>query len=302
MKVIILGGTGMLGLALVRVLGGSERLVVSATHRRASQDGAGIEWRRFDAASCSDDDIRRVIADAAVVVNAIGVIKPYIDDRDSAKVQRALAINGVFPHRLAQAAAASGARVLQIATDCVFSGVTGGYTEDSAHDALDAYGKTKSLGEVHAPRFHNLRVSIIGPEAGRRTSLLEWVLGQPKDARLKGFVNHLWNGVTTYHFARLCLGAIESELTLPPVLHVLPGDTVTKADLVEQCASAWDRRDLTIDRCDAPQVVNRTLATTQPAVNERLWQAAGFAAPPSIRDMVREQAGWWRTVCEASVG
>ena len=41
--------------------------------------------------------------------------------------------------------------ILQIATDCVYSGATGGYTESSSHDALDVYGKTKSLGEVALP-------------------------------------------------------------------------------------------------------------------------------------------------------
>ena len=99
--------------------------------------------------------------------------------------------------------------MIQIATDCVYSGKTGGYNEDSLHDALDAYGKTKSLGEVRSSTFLNIRSSIIGPEINHKVLLLEWFLKQPKGAVLNGFSNHLWNGVTTLQFAELCLTIIK---------------------------------------------------------------------------------------------
>ena len=44
-------------------------------------------------------------------------------------------------------------KVIQIATDCVFDGLKGNYTEDDKHNAIDVYGKTKSLGEVSADNF-----------------------------------------------------------------------------------------------------------------------------------------------------
>src|SRR5207244_6584362 len=110
-------------------------------------------------------------------------------------VRRAVAVNSLFPYALSDVAEAAGARVLQIATDCVFSGREGSYREDSPHDPLDVYGKTKSLGEVQAPHFLNLRCSIVGPEIRGFRSLLCWFLAQPRNARLRGFVNHWWNGV-----------------------------------------------------------------------------------------------------------
>jgi len=58
--------------------------------------------------------------------------------------------------------------------------------------------------------FH-LRASIIGPEPKAHVSLLDWFLGQKKDAAVNGFTNHQWNGVTTLHFARLCHGIITHE-------------------------------------------------------------------------------------------
>ena len=82
---------------------------------------------------------------------------------------------------------------MQIATDCVYSGKKGSYNEDDLHDALDVYGKTKSLGEAQSPNLLNIRCSIIGPEQGKHVSLLEWFLTQEPGAKLQGFAHHHWN-------------------------------------------------------------------------------------------------------------
>ena len=114
--------------------------------------------------------------------HAIGVIKPYIRDDDAAAVERALRVNGLFPHILARAAERSGCRVLQIATDCVYAGTIGNYREAAPHDALDVYGKTKSLGEVNSAAVHHLRCSIIGPNCSA-ASATRWRGPSAKEAR-----------------------------------------------------------------------------------------------------------------------
>lgn len=291
--VVILGGSGMLGSALVATLGADPEIALHASVRTSDLAGMcakrapGARWFVADAGSLETSPTR-----ADWIVNAIGVIKPYIRDDDSSSVERAISVNGMLPHRLAAHARKTGARVLQIATDCVYSGTKGGYTERDAHDALDVYGKTKSLGEVHAPGFHGLRCSIIGPEGRSRRSLLEWFLGQPRGAKVNGFTNHLWNGVTTLHFARLVHGAIRDDLALPALQHVVPADTISKADLLQVFAEYYRRTDVTISPGPAKEAVDRTLGTLAPAENERLWRSAGYERPPSIRDMVRELSEW----------
>ena len=64
-------------------------------------------------------------------------------------------------------------KLIHITTDCVFTGLTGFYTETSTHDSLDIYGKTKSLGEPEKATV--IRTSIIGEELYNKKSLLEWV-------------------------------------------------------------------------------------------------------------------------------
>ena len=209
MRVVVLGASGMLGSTLVRVLAAEPdvHVVACARDTRAAQSlarpPAPSTWQTFDANSADDRAFDGAIAGASWVINAIGVIKSYIRDTDADEVERAIDVNARFPHRLARAAERHGASVLQIATDCVYAGTRGAYVETDAHDALDVYGKTKSLGEVHAPHVHHLRTSIIGPEPAHFVSLLEWFRRQPRGATVNGFVNHHWNGVTTLQFARV---------------------------------------------------------------------------------------------------
>ena len=136
--VVVLGGTGMLGAMVVEVLARDPRFAVVATTRRSFEpDDRPVTWRKLDALAATMEDCSCAIAGAEWVINCIGITKPLIADDDAAKVEQAIRINALFPHTLAAAAEASAIRVLQIATDCVFSGARGGYREDSPNDALD---------------------------------------------------------------------------------------------------------------------------------------------------------------------
>ena len=296
MKAVVLGGSGMLGAMVVGCLAADDASAVSATVQ-SDEARATLESRfprvglsRLDARTASPDQIARVLEGAAWAINAIGIIKPHIRDDNAAEVERAIDVNSIFPHRLARAAEQTGTRVIQIATDCVYSGGRGEYVETDEHDARDVYGKSKSLGEVRSPAVHHLRCSIIGPELKHHVSLLDWFRGQAQGATVNGFVNHRWNGVSTLHFGRLCRGIISSGVTLPHLVHVLPGDVVTKADLLAELAAAYGRHDVTIRRVDAQTVIDRTLTPRQPELNAALWAAAGYATPPAIGAMVRELA------------
>lgn len=223
-------------------------------------------------------------------MNCIGLIKHRIQDHQHDSTEQAIRVNALFPHILADAAQESGCRVLQIATDCVYSGAKGSYIESDPHDAIDVYGKSKSLGEVGALSMHHLRCSIIGRELKDHRSLLDWFLGHPQGARVQGFSNHLWNGVTTLHFARICLGIIREGTALPHLCHVIPADVLHKGDLLKLVRRTFGREDLQVDLQPAPQAVDRSLATSNTALNRRIWAAAGYPAPPTLGDMVAELA------------
>lgn len=294
-RVVVLGASGMLGSMITDWLERDRSLEIVATvrtgelARRLTDRLPRLKALVLDATS-SPENLAARIRGASWVVNAVGITKPYVKDDVPHEVERAVRVNALFPLALAQAAASEGARVLQIATDCVFSGREGGYNESSPHDPLDVYGKTKSLGEVRGEGVHHLRCSIVGPEPRTRAFLLEWLRHQPCGASVNGFTDHLWNGVTTLHFARLCHAVVRDDRELPPLAHVVPTGVVTKRELLRDMAATFGRGDLVLHSVPSGKPVDRTLATLNPARNQTLWRAAGYDEPPSIKDMLQELA------------
>ena len=63
------------------------------------------------------------------------------------QIKAAIKVNSLFPFQLSKIIKLKKNKIYQI-TDCVFSGEKGNYNEMSEHDALDVYGKTKSLGKL----------------------------------------------------------------------------------------------------------------------------------------------------------
>ena len=178
--VLVLGASGMLGHALMHELTEHlPHLTVLGTAR--SLDSLPEPFRSTFASRLVDGvdvldpvSVSSVIADLRpeTVINAVGVIKQAPGVDDSVLTTQ---INALLPHLLARDCAAAGARLVQISTDCVFSGRAGRYTEVDLPDPVDFYGRSKLLGEVPTPHV-TLRTSIIGPELRHGGSLLEWFL------------------------------------------------------------------------------------------------------------------------------
>ena len=286
-KVMILGVTGMLGSAVAAEFSNFDGEVVY-TSRKLSGDALQHKTRSFDVIKDSVNEITDTLTPSDYVINCIGVIKPYISDLSVEQRRYAIEVNAEFPYLLEKASSTLGFKVLQIATDCVYSGSVGSYVEGDAHDAIDVYGKSKSLGEVPSPNFMHLRASIIGPEVNRSTSLLEWVRSQEKDASISGYSDHLWNGVSTKHFGRICRGIIENQGFNSGVQHLVPSNSVSKFQLVSQITEILNRTDIQVAEAPSGNFIDRTLATSSPDLNLRIWQDAGYKEVPKVEQLVDE--------------
>jgi dTDP-4-dehydrorhamnose reductase len=294
-KVLILGASGMLGSMLVDCLSRSDRFEITGAARSASglldrfrEIYSDVVWRDFTYDLDQRTRAFESLGEFDWIINAIGITKPLIKDDNPSQIENAVLVNCILPHDLGRYAMQTGAKVLQIATDCVYSGAKGFYVESDAHDALDVYGKTKSIGESWQPSVHNLRCSIIGPEPKDFKFLIEWFRRQPERSAVNGFTNHSWNGVTTLHFARFCEGIMNSNITLDHVQHVVPRGTVTKAQMLRDFAKAYGREDIVINDVQAKSIVDRTLATQFPERNAEIWSAAGYKTPPTVSEMIAE--------------
>lgn len=296
-RVFILGGTGMLGSAVLSVLS-DKGLSVTATTRNL--DIVAPQLRKlflpFDALSEDPSSLLSDLGEGDYVVNCIGIIKHHLRDDVATDRRMAIAINSLLPYRVAELAEQQGFRVIQIATDCVYSGQGGSYNEDAQHDAVDVYGQSKSLGEVPSARFLNVRCSIIGPEQKNGDSLLEWVLSHPSGSSFTGYLDHFWNGVTTDAFARVVAGIAQGGSVLSGTFHLVPHDSVNKDELSRLILDAYGRTDVVVVPTTTGAPVDRTLSTIHENVNRELWTAGGYDVPPSIESMVRTLASTTSTL------
>jgi dTDP-4-dehydrorhamnose reductase len=276
--VLILGASGMLGNAMLRLFSGNEGYRVLGTVRsgRAARllpeslrplllDGVDVE--QFDS-------LARGIARAKpdVVINCIGVVKQLAEADDPLT---ALPINSMLPHRLARLCELAGARLVHVSTDCVFSGSKGMYLESDFPDADDLYGRSKYLGEVDYPHAVTLRTSIIGHELDGARSLLCWFLAQTGPVR--GFTKAVFSGLPTVELARVVRDFVLPHPELHGLYHVSAAP-IDKYTLLKLVAEVYGK-EIEITPHDQ-LVIDRSLDST------RFKTATGYA-PPAWPELVR---------------
>ena len=233
MKVLVLGGNGMLGHKLVQAW--ETKFDVFTTLRENFSDykhfGIFNSYKVFD--KINVEKIKRfeqVIKQIKpqVIFNAIGIIKQLPSSKN---VVKTLNVNSIFPHLLAEIAEKHNSRLINISTDCVFSGKKGEYTEKDYADAEDLYGKSKNFGEVTEGNCLTLRTSIIGRELSAGHSLVEWFLGN-RGKTVKGFKNAIYTGFPTIVLAKIISDIIENYPNMHGLYH-LSSNKISKYELLK---------------------------------------------------------------------
>jgi dTDP-4-dehydrorhamnose reductase len=277
MKILVLGATGMLGNAVLRLFAqdrihqvfgsirstGALRLLPRDLHSNVI---SGVDVENIDS-------LTRLIAvvHPDVVINCVGLVKQLAEADDPLA---AIPINALLPHRLARLCEVSGARLVHMSTDCIFSGAKGMYTEADASDAKDLYGRSKYLGEVDYPHAITLRTSIIGHELDGARSLIGWFLAQ--EGSVKGYKHAIFSGLPTVEVARVIRDHVIPHPELRGVYHV-SAEPINKFDLLTLVAKTYRK---TIDISAEDQlVIDRSLDST------RFRQATGFA-PKSWPELI----------------
>lgn len=271
-KVLVLGATGMLGNAVLRLFAKSAGYEVVASARSTSalrllpaelsdRVICGVDVENMDSLISLFSRVR-----PDVVVNCIGLVKQLAEADDPLS---AIPINALLPHRLARLCGLAGARLVHVSTDCVFSGAKGMYTETDMSDAKDLYGRSKYLGEVDYPHAITLRTSIIGHELTGAHSLVGWFLSQQDSVR--GYRRAIFSGLPTVELARVIRDYVIPHPELHGLYHV-SAEPVNKFDLLTLVAQAYGK---TIDITpDDNLAIDRSLDST------RFRQATDYQTQP----------------------
>jgi dTDP-4-dehydrorhamnose reductase len=281
MRLLILGGSGMLGHKLLQVA--SERFETYATLHAslAGSHAANVldPSRTIEHIAADRLDSVAGALDAArpdVVVNCIGIVKQREDAHDPIT---SITVNALFPHQLADLCRQRGARLIQISTDCVFSGHGSRYTETDLPDPEDLYGRSKLLGEVEGEGCLTIRSSMIGRELGTDHGLVEWVLSQ-RGRTVRGFRRAIFSGLTTLELSRIICEVAERHRDLHGLWHVA-AEPISKLELLHLIRDTYSL-DLTIEPADQP-AIDRSLD------GARFRAATGLTAP-TWPEMIREMA------------
>ena len=296
-KILILGASGMLGIEVLREFSKKKNVIIYATIRNTAdkkiiknylkKDFEKIRWIKFRIEKNYINRLKILVKNKDFIINCIGTIKPYINEQKASSIENATNVNSVFPHRL-NSVVNRKCKIFQIATDCVYNGKDGNYRENSDHNAIDIYGKSKSIGEVKSENFYNIRCSIIGKEIKNFKSLLCWFLGQKKNASIFGFKDHLWNGVTTFHFAKIVTIIILKKVKIPNMLHIIPNHPINKYKLLKLFQKRFKRSDIKINKINSNLTINRTLKTNYININKLINFKLGNKKIQSIEKMIDE--------------
>lgn len=236
MKILVVGGNGMLGHALLRSWSSAHDVRVTLRRPKRDYERFGMfseENSFFDVDVRNMESVGNIIRHLRpdIVVNAVGIIKQRAESKQAVV---AIYTNALFPHLLAECCELHGARVIHLSTDCVFSGARGMYHESDFADGDTLYGRSKLLGEIAYPRGLTLRTSIIGLELDNRSSLIEWYLAQSNP--VSGYTKAIYSGVTTSEIARVIEEIALNHTDLAGLYHVA-SEPISKYELLTKLSA-----------------------------------------------------------------
>lgn len=266
--ILTLGITGMLGHTLFQKLTYNINFTTYGTTRKALPSSVQRSLIYENIQANNLENIANIISTLKpkFVINCIGIIKQLPSAKDSIPT---ISINALFPHQLAQICLQHNVKLIQISTDCVFSGNKGNYTEQDNPDPIDLYGRTKLLGEVTYNNCLTLRTSIIGRELSSQNGLVEWFISQ-KGKTVKGYDRAIYTGLTTQALAQIIEKIILEHPSLSGLWHV-SSEPITKYQLLNIINETFHLK-ITIER-DQTFICNRSLNS------DRFRQHTGFILP-----------------------
>ena len=226
MKILILGGDGMIGHKMAQSL-------INFDLYLNSRSNSNYLKEHFPNSTLSDVDflnqnieelLNKILPD--YIINAVGITIR----RGASNNKKTNLINSQLPNQIDFWCKENQKKQIHFSTDCVFSGDKGNYNDLDLHDAKDDYGKSKGEGEINSNSTLTIRSSMIGREIYNKTELLEWVISN-KNNKIKGFENVIYSGVTTLWMSNTVNEIIKNYPDLNGIYNI-SSSPISKYDLI----------------------------------------------------------------------
>lgn len=243
-KILIFGGSGMLGKHLVAALEEYACEVTAPAHTQVdlSDTRAALEV------------VTAVHPDT--VINCAGLPRPR------AHFSRLIQENAVNALNLWDCIRDT-AHYVHISTDCVFSGsmpFPNRYASTAYPDPVDYYGRSKLLGEPLDPEALIIRTSFIGLEHG----LMNWFLGQAH--AVEGWTKVYWSGSTALAVAQLLASKINDGIAGSGIVHCAMRTPLCKYEVLGLIKSFFGGSEI--------------IPVSTPVINRALLATPGWELPP----------------------
>ncbi len=273
MRIIVFGANGMAGHMVALYL------------QEQGHEVTGFVKRKNDMFPCIEGNamdtklVKEILAGESInydiIINCIGILNKAVD----AKLAEGIYINSVLPHLLEECVSGTKTRVIHISSDCVFSGNTGHYRENSHPDAESYYGRTKALGELGDGNNLTIRTSIVGPELKKDgIGLFHWFMSQT--GFVNGFTEVIWSGVTTLELAKAIDSAMKQGLT--GLYHLVNNKVISKYELL--CLfNRYLNENRTVIHQNGSFINDKSLEDTRLELQHKI---------PSYEVMIQELAVW----------
>lgn len=219
MDVMILGHNGMLGHMVAKYLKDQNINIKTTSHKYPSSE--------------FEQDVLSFNGD--YIINCIGSIPQKTKN---------FSVNYDLPLWLSNNAKV---KVVHPGTDCEIDDDEYGISKRKARDyILENSINTKII-----------KASIIGPELTSKSSLLEWFLNS--DGSVSGYTKAMWNGITTYEWAKQCL-KLMNDWEGHSKETIVSSECVSKYELLEIISSVFKKQiiispvELGVFKCLIPNI------------------------------------------------
>jgi dTDP-4-dehydrorhamnose reductase len=278
MRILVLGGTGILGNEVVDVFKKSTGFDVYWTSRTGR--GSSITF------NVTSGNLTRLIeqVDPELVINAT-VVKHWRTGNLLRNAFEMYRVNSWFPRKLSRLALNYRFKVIHLSTNAVFSGIKGNYQPKDFPFPASYYGFTKRLGESQNFETLIIRTSFVEHRElwnSEKTNNSKNAI--PSGKEIIVFSKDRWNGVTHSILANLILGMAKRSEFLHGLYHFVPIGSLSTLEFVSwRNKNQWSGMKNILEK---NRIWKRKLTlVSDPADSLLLWSLAGYHHVPLINEI-----------------
>ncbi len=234
-KVLVVGGTGLVGNALVRAWTARGHETAAGTYHCHPSPG----FLRLDMQD--EKAVQEAMERFRPGVVAVPAANPHVDYCETHPAEtRAVNVTGTL--NVARAAKAAGARMVFYSSDYVFDGKKGSYTEEDVRNPLNEYGRQKAETEdgVLAADSRNLVIRTSGAYGWQwepKNFVLQVRAKLSAGQRMALAGDLVYNPTYAENLAEVTADLVEAGAS--GVHHVVGADPITRYDFAVLAAMTW---------------------------------------------------------------